>query len=668
MVKGFAARARAARSLAILLVLMMPVLSACSDGVGDLFGDSPPPPPPPVFVPKAEGGATNGSATADEQVQVDDAYPALGQVPPRPDQTTSPAERQEVAGQLVADRRHAQYTREQLTGAMSDGGDPAPRGAPSAAAVPPAPVSPPADTSTEWPDPRAASTASRPAQESTDTVAAAAEATPAPPSAPAPVSAPSGTTPSSPAPQDTAPPRASPAAQTVVPPPPSAGASSVGGDEAANVQRVVEGRAALTAGTERGSEMVSRDEQPVLQRTERLTAALNDPAAGSTQVDEFTRRMADSSPAAHAVPPGTYLDDRNDTRPARPAAGAGAVPEVSSQYADRLLAAQAAAELDAYAVSQVADEATVRPPAPVMSPVPAPAEETAELEEAARRALDEQAARASQAGTRVVDEVSVVREVTPEGRVTTETTEMVALIQDGAAAARQTPSQPTVQQAVTEVRRPQTLAEIYEAQLRAAGATSLQQAQQEGAALAAMPVAPAPVPLQPRPVQQVPMATAGAGQQGTVVVSGSGVTRPTASPMIGGAPSISTPGIAPQGVGQQGIKAGTIRFAAGSSRLGGNDVANLRRIAERYREHGGMVRVVGHSSSRTGDMPPEQHRAVNFEASLARAEAVARQLQQFGVPAQSMIVEARSDLEPIYFEAMPAAEAANRRAEIYFIY
>ena len=37
-----------------------------------------------------------------------------------------------------------------------------------------------------------------------------------------------------------------------------------------------------------------------------------------------------------------------------------------------------------------------------------------------------------------------------------------------------------------------------------------------------------------------------------------------------------------------------------------------------------------------------------------------------GMAPESIIVDARSDSMPLYYEVMPSGEAGNRRAEIYF--
>jgi outer membrane protein OmpA-like peptidoglycan-associated protein len=79
----------------------------------------------------------------------------------------------------------------------------------------------------------------------------------------------------------------------------------------------------------------------------------------------------------------------------------------------------------------------------------------------------------------------------------------------------------------------------------------------------------------------------------------------------------------------------------------------------------GTVKVVGHSSSRTANMPVERHLEVIFQKSQARANAVAQALIKAGVPADRVQIEAVGDSQPIFYESMPKGEDGNRRAEIF---
>ena len=114
-------------------------------------------------------------------------------------------------------------------------------------------------------------------------------------------------------------------------------------------------------------------------------------------------------------------------------------------------------------------------------------------------------------------------------------------------------------------------------------------------------------------------------------------------------------------------RGGTVRFASGSSVLTKAARSVLRKIAEAYRQRGGALRIDGHASSRTRDMTMVKHHMVNFNISLKRANAVARELIRRGVSSEALFVSAISDSKPIYSEIMPAGDAGNQRVEIYFV-
>lgn len=176
--------------------------------------------------------------------------------------------------------------------------------------------------------------------------------------------------------------------------------------------------------------------------------------------------------------------------------------------------------------------------------------------------------------------------------------------------------------------------QTYEQALRASAATVT-------TATTGMGLAAAPAPTAAPPA--TPPSTAG----------GAGYTP--SMPAAAGAPSRLPAG--PQ-------KA-VVYFPSGSAALDASDRRELRRIADQYKLSGGRVRVVGHASSRTKDLALERHKWVNFSLSMQRAEAVARELMRLGVSPGAVQVEARSDSEPVFSEAMPSAEKQNRRAEIF---
>lgn len=144
---------------------------------------------------------------------------------------------------------------------------------------------------------------------------------------------------------------------------------------------------------------------------------------------------------------------------------------------------------------------------------------------------------------------------------------------------------------------------------------------------------------------------------GPVVIGGDG----------GVVPAISS-GTAPiHGHSAVGEPVAVIQFDFGSSALDARDRRVLRQVADLQARHGGFIKVVGHSSLFTANMPQDRHMLVNFTTSVARAEAVARGLQDEGVPPEVIDVAAVGDREPLYQEVMPAGEAGNRRVEIFLI-
>lgn len=151
-----------------------------------------------------------------------------------------------------------------------------------------------------------------------------------------------------------------------------------------------------------------------------------------------------------------------------------------------------------------------------------------------------------------------------------------------------------------------------------------------------------------------------------------------AASLGGGAPAAMSDGFAPSPLApiagtrsaQQvaaGEPVGVVRFKAGSASLSSRERQGLRQIAQVFRQRGGAIRVEGHASSRTRNMDPVQHHLVNFNVSLNRANAVARELVRQGVPKEAVFVSALSDSRPLYYEVMPAGDAGNQRVEVYFV-
>ncbi len=158
----------------------------------------------------------------------------------------------------------------------------------------------------------------------------------------------------------------------------------------------------------------------------------------------------------------------------------------------------------------------------------------------------------------------------------------------------------------------------------------------------------------PYPVAGAPVAASGyAGAYGPAVATAPGAQPLSAYGPLGGARS---------------QRVAVIYFADGSANLSGRDRHVLRQVAALQQHYGGVIRVVGHASSRTGAMDITRHKLANFTVSLGRANAVAGALMNAGVPGRYLYVGAVSDSQPVYYEIMPTGEAGNRRAEIYMDY
>jgi flagellar motor protein MotB len=109
-------------------------------------------------------------------------------------------------------------------------------------------------------------------------------------------------------------------------------------------------------------------------------------------------------------------------------------------------------------------------------------------------------------------------------------------------------------------------------------------------------------------------------------------------------------------------------FFPGNGRaINGAGMAQIRAAVNTFKADGGQgyIRVVGHSSSRTSNMPLAEHIAYVFKQSQEKANAVAQALVRAGVPAQNVIIEAVGDTQPVYYESMPQGEEGNRRVEIF---
>ena len=113
----------------------------------------------------------------------------------------------------------------------------------------------------------------------------------------------------------------------------------------------------------------------------------------------------------------------------------------------------------------------------------------------------------------------------------------------------------------------------------------------------------------------------------------------------------------------------TINFRSGSSSVDGNGLKKIKKIVKIAKDRNAKIKVIGHASERTKDMPIAEHKIVNFMISDKRAHSVANIfIEKYGFPRNKLITEAVSDSKPLFKEIMPAGTKANQRTEIFLIY
>ena len=112
----------------------------------------------------------------------------------------------------------------------------------------------------------------------------------------------------------------------------------------------------------------------------------------------------------------------------------------------------------------------------------------------------------------------------------------------------------------------------------------------------------------------------------------------------------------------------TLSFRSGSSIVDRKALRKIKKIAEVAKTRNAKVKIVGHASTRTRDMPNSKHKLVNFVISDKRAQSVAKAFINYNFPKEILITEAVSDSKPLFKENMPAGTQANQRTEIFLIY
>ena len=147
-----------------------------------------------------------------------------------------------------------------------------------------------------------------------------------------------------------------------------------------------------------------------------------------------------------------------------------------------------------------------------------------------------------------------------------------------------------------------------------------------------------------------------------VYSEGSVIVNPDA--VLGGGPPASSR-LLPSG---ESRPVALIFFGYGSAGLSRADIAVLKDVVRLHNERGGLVRVIGHASQGSAGRDTARQTLANFNISLARANAVARELSRLGVRTDQIQVAAAGAQQPLYYETQPTGEAGNRRVEIYLDY
>ena len=121
---------------------------------------------------------------------------------------------------------------------------------------------------------------------------------------------------------------------------------------------------------------------------------------------------------------------------------------------------------------------------------------------------------------------------------------------------------------------------------------------------------------------------------------------------------------------KQGVSflATVIYHSNGKSDLTAKDLQALSEVSKFIKNKSASVLIVSHASSRTANMTMIDHKFVNYNISIDRAERVKSELVKNGVPLNSILMSAVSDTEPLKKEVMQKSEGINRRSEIYISY
>ena len=110
---------------------------------------------------------------------------------------------------------------------------------------------------------------------------------------------------------------------------------------------------------------------------------------------------------------------------------------------------------------------------------------------------------------------------------------------------------------------------------------------------------------------------------------------------------------------------GVVYFDHDSAQVGTGDRDLLEEVVALYKERGGRLRLVGHSSNQASTEDEVAQRMVNLDLSLKRANAVATTLLDLGAEKEKLMIEAKADSEPASGAVTVGGEDGNRRVEIF---
>ncbi len=108
-----------------------------------------------------------------------------------------------------------------------------------------------------------------------------------------------------------------------------------------------------------------------------------------------------------------------------------------------------------------------------------------------------------------------------------------------------------------------------------------------------------------------------------------------------------------------------VYFPQDSDQVGKSDRELLEEVVALYKERGGRLRLIGHSSGQAGTDDEVAQRMVNLDLSLKQANAVATTLLDLGAEKDKMLIEAKADGEPTGADASVGGGSSDRKVEIF---